>query len=137
MSLTYHVIAFDGLLDISRYPEFAEAFRAVSHKVAVLIDLTEVEAVDSTFLAEVLLFKHRHKAPVSVLVPPSGNVPRIFGIANIGERMNVYTDRADALEALRVDGRAEPRTVDSWRSTKTAEASASAAETVPNRDEQG
>jgi anti-anti-sigma factor len=103
MALDHHLVRFEGPLDISRYPEFRSAFEAVPHTVPVLVDLTQVESVDSTFLTEVLLLKRRHHANVAVLIQPHGHVARIFEIASLGTKIDVYVDRAAALAALAPD----------------------------------
>ncbi len=96
----YHVIRLDGYLDISRYPVFRSAFENVAPDVRVLVDIGAAVGVDSIFLSELLLFKRRHGAPVAVLIPPDGPVARVFAIADVGRRMAVFTDRADAATSL-------------------------------------
>jgi anti-anti-sigma regulatory factor len=98
----YHLIRFEGLLDISRYPEFRSAFEAVPRAVPVLVDLSAVESVDSTFLTEMLLLKRRHDAKLAVLIPSAGHVARVFEIAHIGAKMDVHADLSAAIAALNV-----------------------------------
>jgi anti-anti-sigma regulatory factor len=100
METAYHVVRFEGLLDVSRYPEFRAAFEAVPRSVPVLVDLTLVESVDSTFLTEVLMLKRRHAAKVAVLIPPGGHVARIFVIAHIGAKLDVHSDLDRAVSSL-------------------------------------
>jgi hypothetical protein len=90
-----------GFLGIERYPEFREAFQGPPAK-PVLVDLREGTGADSLFLSELLLFKRRHPEPVAVLIPPSGNLARIFSVAGMGEKVNVFSELGDALRALGV-----------------------------------
>lgn len=98
----YHLVRFAGQLDVSRYPEFRSAFMDVPHGVPTLVDLTLVESVDSTFLSELLLFKRRHGGRLATLIQPTGHVARLFEIASIGEKLNVYADLSSAIAALGV-----------------------------------
>jgi anti-anti-sigma regulatory factor len=96
----YHLIRFDGLLDVSRYPEFRSAFLETPQGVPVLIDFSLVESVDSTVLSEMLLFKRRHEGKLVTLIAPHGHVARLFEIANLGAKLNVHTDLSAAIAAL-------------------------------------
>ena len=98
--MAVHVIRLDGYLDVSRYPDFREAFIGAPRGVPALIDLQAAEGVDSTFLSEMLLFRRRHDAPVVALIPKEGNVAQMFMIADVGQRMNVFADPAAARAAL-------------------------------------
>jgi anti-anti-sigma regulatory factor len=103
----YHLVRFAGHLDVSRYPEFRSAFIDVPHGVPTLIDLTLVESVDSTFLSEMLLFKRRHEGNLATLIQPTGHVARLFEIANIGEKLSVYSDLSAAVGALGLSAASE------------------------------
>lgn len=87
---------------MSRYPEFRQAFEAVPQSIPVLVDLTEVDIVDSTFLSEMLLLKRRHHGKLVTLIPPRSQVARLFEIANLGERLQVHSDLSAAVNALGV-----------------------------------
>ena len=100
-SVPYHSLAFAGYLDIARYPEFRAAFSEAPPAVDVLVDLSGATGVDSIFLSELLLFKRRRRPlAVVVLVQPGTHVARIFTRADVGEKMDVFGDRASALNAL-------------------------------------
>jgi len=96
----HYVIRFGGTLDIGRLDEFKVAFDVTPPNARVLVDLTRVEAVDSVFLAELLLFRRRHAAKVAVVIPRAGHVARIFSIANIGTKVNVHNELDAALRDL-------------------------------------
>lgn len=98
----YHLVRFAGHLDVSRYPEFREAFEAVPNGIPVLIDLTDADGVDPTFLSEMVLLKRRHGGAFATLISPAGHVARQFEIANVRAKLHAYTDRSAALEALGV-----------------------------------
>ena len=92
-----------GHADISRYPEFRAAFTTVPRGLPVIVDLREATGVDSTFLSEMLLFRRRHDAPVAVVVPAKTDIAKIFAIAGMDAKMNVYPTRVQALQALGID----------------------------------
>lgn len=98
----YHLVRFEGSLDISRYPEFRKAFEGVPSGVPVLVDLTAAEDVDSTFLTEMLMAKRRHSTTFSVLIAPAGNIAKVFEITGLDAKMNVYQDLSTAVKSLGV-----------------------------------
>jgi anti-anti-sigma regulatory factor len=101
LKASYHVLRLDGYLDIGRYPEIRSAFEAVPPDVAVLVDLQEATGVDSVFLSELLLFRRRRRPfPVAAVIAPKGQLAKIFGIANIGEKLSVFDDLASAVASL-------------------------------------
>jgi anti-anti-sigma regulatory factor len=94
------LILFEGDLDISRYPEFRSAFENAPRSVPVLVDLVAALSADSVFLSELLMAKRRHNATFAVLIAPTGHLARLFDIAGLGTKMNVYPDRAAAIASL-------------------------------------
>jgi anti-anti-sigma regulatory factor len=101
VSASYHLLRLDGYLDIGRYPEIRKAFEDAPPSVPVLVDLQDAVGVDSVFLSELLLFMRRHRPqPAAVLILPKGNLAKIFDIANIGEKMKVFSDLPSAVAAL-------------------------------------
>jgi len=100
VSASYHIIRFEGHLDISRYPEFRKAFEEAPPSVPVLLDLTEGQSADSFFLSEMLLAWRRHEAPFAVLIAAAGNLRKLFHIAGLGEKLQVYTDLSTAIESM-------------------------------------
>jgi len=108
MNADYQVLRLEGYLDIGRYPEIRVAFQAVPPG-PVLIDLQDVVGVDSVFLSEMLLFKRRRRPdPVAVVIPPRGQLAKIFSIASIGEKMDVFPDLSAAIASLGVPSLAGP-----------------------------
>src|ERR1700736_6096353 len=101
MSASYHLIRFEGYLDIGRYPEIRETFEQAPKDVPVLVDLLDAVGVDSIFLSEMLMFKRRRRPdPVAVVIPPGGHLAKLFGIASIGEKMQVFVSLTAAIESL-------------------------------------
>ena len=94
------VLRLEGFLDISRYPEFRSLFEKAP-RAPILVDLRDVEGVDSIFLSELLLFRRRH-APllVATLIRPGGEVAHIFALAEMGKRVDIFDDHDAALKAL-------------------------------------
>jgi anti-anti-sigma regulatory factor len=91
---------FSGVLDISRYPEFREAFQEAPRDDGVLVDLRETSGVDSIFLSELVLFRRRHQLGVAVVVQPGSNVAFLFDVARMREKLDVYDSVDAALTAL-------------------------------------
>jgi anti-anti-sigma regulatory factor len=91
---------FHGVLDISRYPEFREAFQDSPRDAGVLVDLREVTAVDSIFLSELVLFRRRHQFGVAVLVQADGDLAKLFRIARLGDKLEIYDALGEAVAAL-------------------------------------
>jgi anti-anti-sigma regulatory factor len=100
VSASYHLIRFEGALDISRYPEFRKSFEEAPASVPALVDLTDADSADSIFLSELLMARRRHRAPFSVLIAPGSHLAKLFDIAGLGVKMNVYTDLSAAAESL-------------------------------------
>lgn len=100
MSSEFITIRLAGHLGIERYPELLEAFRSPREPEPVLVDLREGTGADSLFLSELLLFKRRHAAPIAVVIPTEGNLARIFALAGMGTKMDVYTTLDEAWQAL-------------------------------------
>ena len=100
MDRDYRILSFAGDVNISRYPEFRDAFVTLAPEPPVLVDLTSATSVDSTFLSEMLLFKRRRQGRVVILIPPAGAVAKIFNLVNMDERIGVFTDRDSAIEGL-------------------------------------
>ncbi|GAC1424995.1 MAG: hypothetical protein NVSMB5_19220 [Candidatus Velthaea sp.] len=98
-----NTIVFAGALDISRYPDFHEAFRDyVAIDEPLVIDLGEVTLVDSTFLTELLIFARRTdrpRAPIGIVVTHPG-VLRVFTIARLTDRLRLYTSAQEAVAGL-------------------------------------
>ena len=99
-----YVIALIGDIDISKYPEMRAAFgAAMDAQGPVLVDLGGVHYVDSYFLSELLMFARKCEAIDRAVVvhSPDHYVARTFGLAGVGNRIDVFTDRAAALAALK------------------------------------
>lgn len=102
MSTAYHLVRFEGWIDVSRYLEFRGAFMTLPPLTPVLIDLTDVEGADSIFLSEMLLARRRHDAPFAVLIPPEGPITKLFELTSLGTKVDVYRDLSSAVAALGV-----------------------------------
>ena len=100
MSASYNLIRFEGVLDISRYPEFRVVFEELPHSVPVLLDLSDATAADSVFLSEMLMARRRHSAPFVVMIAPDGNLARLFAITGLDAKMNVFADLTAAVASL-------------------------------------
>jgi anti-anti-sigma factor len=96
-------LEFTGDIDVARYPEIHERFTsAIEDPQPVLVDLTAVDRVDSTFLSELLVFVRRRESAGRVVAVLLGtpNLGRIFAVTNLEYRMRVYYERAVAEREL-------------------------------------
>lgn len=100
MGVPYHAVHFQGVLDISRYPEFRTKFEELPRAVPVLVDLTAVEAVDSVFLSEMMLARRRHEAPFAIVIAQLSSVARVFEHTGLDQRPYVFDDAAKATASL-------------------------------------
>ena len=96
-------LLFVGDIDVARYPEVHAQFEnAIADRESVLVDLSGVDRVDSTFLSELLVFVRRRESignEVAILIT-TPNLSRIFAITNLEYRMRVYYDGAVAEREL-------------------------------------
>src|SRR3982074_396066 len=97
---SHRTISFRGHVDISRYPEFRRAFTDVAPGIPLLVDLRETTGLDSTFLSELLLLKRRHGARVVIVIAPRSQVAKMFSIAGIDTKLDVYMSTEEALAAI-------------------------------------
>lgn len=107
---SFVTLTFSGELDIGRYPEFRDAFEKERHGGAhnVLVDLSGATHVDSIFLSEVMLFARamrRSGRKVAVQTSPH-SVAKVFALAELDERVEVYGSRETAVAALGGEGAA-------------------------------
>jgi anti-anti-sigma regulatory factor len=102
-------LRLDGYLDIGRYPEIRSAFESAPPDAAVLVDLQDATGVDSVFLSELLMFRRRQRPQrVAAVIPPKGQLAKIFDIANIGEKLSVFNDLSAAVASLELGVAQEP-----------------------------
>jgi anti-anti-sigma factor len=96
-------LEFSGDIDIARYPQIHDRFTsAVQDPQPVLVDLSAVDRVDSTFLSELLVFVRRREAAgrVTAVLLGTPNLGRIFAITNLEHQMRVFYERTAAQREL-------------------------------------
>jgi anti-anti-sigma factor len=91
-----------GEVDIAHADELAgellsERCRGAS---AVLLDLSQLEFMDSSGLRSVLIAAEELPCPLVAVVAPGSSVERLLDLAEIGDRVQRYPDDAAALAAL-------------------------------------
>lgn len=93
------VIALRGELDLASAPIFSARFEqaAADGPVAIVVDLSELEFVDSTGLRCILLAHERcdGRDPRFAVVPGDGQVARLLEIARVEEHLNLIASPAD------------------------------------------
>ena len=99
------VVSLHGEHDISTAPELRGALeRAQAAGDAVVVDLTEVEFVDSTVLQALLQGRPSAEQGAErrlvLVVPDDGVARRLLSLTNLDELIPAYTTRAEAIAAL-------------------------------------
>ena len=94
------ILTLAGVMDISRYPAFRETFENVHPGEPVVLDLAQVESVDSTFLMELMLLVRRIKDTPLAVVIANDQVIRILAITDLTNRIAIYPTLAEARAAL-------------------------------------
>ncbi len=96
-----HVICVRGEIHLTTAPEFSQRLTTAieSGKTALVLDLSEVEFIDSTGLS-VLLNGLRRVHQLNgrmALVCANPTVLRLFHITKLDSTFDIFTDRADAV----------------------------------------
>jgi anti-sigma B factor antagonist len=98
------VVAIAGELDLATVAQVREAFasEALAHADAVVVDLTEVEFMDSTGLSALLTFESDLKARRRrlAIACPEGAARLVLDVAGVAERLPLYPTRAEAEAAV-------------------------------------
>jgi len=93
---TAFVIALDGDIDMARIPELHAAVEAygASTAVDIVVDLTEVDFMDSTGLGTMTRLRSEAKARGGVITirNPNPQVSRAISIAGLGQVLNLQDD---------------------------------------------
>ncbi|MGZ4270192.1 MAG: STAS domain-containing protein [Solirubrobacteraceae bacterium] len=99
-----HVITVAGEIHVSTAPRFSEQLNASirDDQPAVVLDLTDVDFIDSTGLSVLLngLRRVTRNRGRMVLVATNPTVLRLFEITRLDSTFDIRTTRADALEAV-------------------------------------
>ncbi len=102
-----HLIAVRGEVHVSTAPEFSERLNdaIATGKTGVVIDMTDVEFIDSTGLSVLLnglrLVTQMHGRLALVCTNPT--VLRLFQITNLDETFDIFDDRAKAIAHVTQD----------------------------------
>jgi anti-sigma B factor antagonist len=101
---SHTVIAVTGYLDVSTSPRFREKIHSVADEAppALIIDLGEVEFLDSSALGVVLNGWKLMQAAGGVLtvVSPQPRITKVFEITALHLSINVFPSMAEAVDAL-------------------------------------
>jgi len=79
----YHRITLSGEYDIARKGELSEAFAGVVNGAPVVIDMTTVTYVDSTFLSELASMRLRLEHRPITLIGAGPNILRLFHLTKL------------------------------------------------------
>jgi anti-sigma B factor antagonist len=95
------VIVLEGELDLVTAPQLAEALGSFSHGEVVVVDLCELEFMDSTGARELLRASARLGHGLRVACRREGPVRRLFEVVALEDVLDVHPSRAEALRAAR------------------------------------
>lgn len=109
------VVPLAGAMEIERYPVFHQAFaRVAAFAQPLVLDLTRVTRIDSTFLTELLLVVRRrsekHLATVVALDNPA--ILRIITLARVEDRLTIVPCVAAATRLIDDLARADVRALE-------------------------
>lgn len=103
-----HIVRVRGEIHVSTAPEFTQRLTAAieSGKTAVVLDMSEVEFIDSTGLSVLLnglrLVTQMHGRMAIVCTNPT--VLRLFQITSLDDTFDIFGDRAAAIAHVVQDG---------------------------------
>ena len=107
-----HVIAVRGEIHVTTAPEFSRRLNeAIARgKTSVVLDLSQVEFIDSTGLSVLLngLRRVTRAQGRLALVCANPTVLRLFEITKLDTTFDIRTSREEAVAAVRQDGGAPP-----------------------------
>jgi anti-anti-sigma factor len=94
------VIALSGDLDMATVDSLLDVLGAVEGDRSLIVDLAQLEFMDSTGLRAILR-ANESGSRIALVVAPGSQVARILEIAGIGELVDLFADRDSAIEKLR------------------------------------
>ena len=97
------IVALSGELDLGTIPRMeGPLLEQLQRGTAVLVDLSGLSFIDSSGIGALIQAnRSADGTPVSFLIEADSQVDRVFKVAGIGDAMPVFTDRGEALDALR------------------------------------
>jgi anti-sigma B factor antagonist len=98
------IVTLAGEIDLRTCDTVSEELAAVPPELPVVVDLCEVEFMDSSGL-RVLLDEHvRRRRGVFIACAPQGPVQRLFVATKVADAiLRIYDTRTDAIAAARTD----------------------------------
>ena len=94
------VVTVKGELDLTNARELRRAMAPASDVRRVVVDLTNLDYLDSSGLNALVVAKKdldELAIPISVVATPGGNVGRLFNLARIGEMLTLVDSLEEAL----------------------------------------
>jgi anti-sigma B factor antagonist len=97
------VVACNGPLDFKNRDIFSEMVTDLPRGRAVLLDLREVNFIDSTGIGELVAVYMRVAnggAPIKFVVSPAGKVQEMLDHTSLSEAFEIFTDEGAALQSF-------------------------------------
>lgn len=105
-----HVVVFAGEYDLNTKRELREELSRLYSAPDVVLDMSGVRFIDSTFISELLLLvrsrREKGLSRVTVVTPAHSMVRRLFqvtGIKSLFDVVESYSDKADAERVTKAD----------------------------------
>jgi anti-anti-sigma factor len=100
------VVRVSGEVDLSNADQLADALRAeaVQGASGAVVDLSAVPFMDSSGLRVLLMAASDGASELVAVLTPDSPVARLLDLAEVGERVRVFSAEQEALEALPAGG---------------------------------
>ena len=93
------VLVLEGELDLATAPQFAAAMEPFSRGATVVVDLCELDFMDSSGVRELMRGEAVLGEGLRVVCGSGGPVRRLFELASVDSVLSVYSSRAEAVRA--------------------------------------
>jgi anti-anti-sigma factor len=97
------VVKAEGEIDLSNHEELGSALSSppCSDSAGILLDLTQVEFVDSSALKVMLTSAQAFGDRFATILTPGSAVDTLFEMVDVRERLNVSASEEEALQRIR------------------------------------
>ena len=88
-----HIVVFAGEYDLANKSELRKELSRLHSVDELVLDMSEVTYIDSTFIAELMLLRKARKtkklSPVTIVAPPKSLVRKLFQVTGLLSVLNV------------------------------------------------
>ena len=94
------VVVVHGEIDLVTAPRVGGAVAAANAASGVVLDLSDVDFLDSTGLRELLVAQRELGGRLTIVCHPGGAAHRLMTVAGLNEALPLYERRSAALDAV-------------------------------------